>query len=137
MARELNEQQEKFCQNYVLNGNAAAAARTAGYAIKHASASGYQLLKNPLIQERIEELQATMTTEIDVINEAENQYREAVKSGNQQTALKSLELLSRVRGASPDELFLDAGELEKKIIKALEVLGKERVDKLIKKCEFD
>tara|TARA_R100001163_G_scaffold1938_3_gene3077 strand:+ start:2304 stop:2726 length:423 start_codon:yes stop_codon:yes gene_type:complete len=138
----LNEKQEKFCQHYAVHHNAAEAARLAGYAEKYAHTQGYKFLKSdtPLsneINERIKELENELETNVNVIDEIENQYSFAKKEGHTNSAIKALELLSRVRGAhSEDEIDMTPQALENNIIKNLKVLGKEKVMELIKKCGF-
>ena len=138
----LNEKQEKFCQHYAVHHNAAEAARLAGYAEKYAHTQGYKFLKSdtPLsneINERIKELENELETNVNVIDEIENQYSFAKKEGHTNSASKALELLSRVRGAhSEDEIDMTPQALENNIIKNLKVLGKEKVMELIKKCGF-
>tara|TARA_R100001198_G_C5094875_1_gene129855 strand:+ start:165 stop:587 length:423 start_codon:yes stop_codon:yes gene_type:complete len=138
----LNEKQEKFCQHYAVHHNAAEAARLAGYAEKYAHTQGYKFLKSdtPLsneINERIKELENELETNVNVIDEIENQYSFAKKEGHTNSAIKALELLSRVRGAhSEDEIDMTPQALENNIIKNLKILGKEKVMEIIKKCGF-
>ena len=69
---------------------------------------------------RIKELEGEFTTDVDVIEELEKQYEAAKSQGHGQTALKALELLSRVRGNNaedegPDDLDSLEGEIKKSI----------------------
>ena len=83
------------------------------------------------------ELENELETNVNVIDEIENQYSFAKKEGHTNSAIKALELLSRVRGAhSEDEIDMTPQALENNIIKNLKVLGKEKVMELIKKCGF-
>jgi len=53
----LKDQYELFCQEYVANGfNSTQAAISAGYAKSSAYNQGHRILKNPEVQERVEEL---------------------------------------------------------------------------------
>lgn len=52
----LNERQKRFCEYYVACGNAAEAARKAGYSVKTARHQGYRLLTNEHIALYIREL---------------------------------------------------------------------------------
>ena len=70
----LNDKQEKFAQAYILHRNATEAAKTAGYAASSAYNQGYRNLQNGEIKERIEELENTLETSVDVITEIEKQY---------------------------------------------------------------
>ena len=133
----LNDKQEKFAQSYILHRNATEAARAAGYSKASAYNQGYRLLQNDEVKERIEDLEKELTTDVDVVAEIENQYTFAKANGHTNSAIKALELLSRVRGAkSNKELEMTAEELESNIIESLKILGKEKVTELIKKCDF-
>ena len=133
----LNDKQEKFAQSYILHRNATEAARAAGYSKASAYNQGYRLLQNDEVKERIEDLEKELTTDVDVVAEIENQYTFAKANGHTNSAIKALELLSRVRGAkSNKELEMTAEELESNIIESLKILGKEKVIELIKKCDF-
>ena len=70
----LNDKQEKFAQNYVLHRNATEAAKAAGYASDSAYNQGYRLSQNEEVQERINELEKSHETNVDVITEIEKQY---------------------------------------------------------------
>ena len=61
----LNEQQERFCQSYILHRNASEAARAAGYSKEHAARQGHRLLQNEEVIERITELEQNLTTCVD------------------------------------------------------------------------
>ena len=70
----MNEKQQRFCQEYVIDLNATQAAIRAGYSARTAYAIGHKLLKKAEIQERISELQgdlqkATGITAIRVLTE--------------------------------------------------------------------
>jgi phage terminase small subunit len=133
----LNDKQEKFAQSYILHRNATEAARAAGYSKSSAYNQGYRLLQNEEIKERIEDLEKELTTDVDVVTEIENQYTFAKANGHTNSAIKALELLSRVRGAKSDkELDMTTEELESNIIESLKILGKEKVTELLKKCDF-
>lgn len=130
----LKEKHEKFCQNYILHRNATRAAKDAGYSQVSAHNTGSRLLQDTAVQERIQELTANMTTSIDVVDEIENQYNVARTQGQTTSALKALELLSRIRGNNIDTDEITADSLEEEIIKAMEVLGIEKVLELMTKA---
>ena len=133
----LTDKQERFAQAYVLHRNATEAAKAAGYAARSAYNQGYRMLKNDEIVERIADLENELETNIDVIDEIENQYTFAKNSGHTNSAIKALELLSRIRGAKSDkDADISKEGLETSIIEALQILGKDKVDTLIKKCNF-
>lgn len=134
----LNEKQEKFAQSYIIHRNATEAAKAAGYSDRSAANQGYRLINNPEIAERIEDLEKELQTNIDVVDEIENQYTFAKANGHTNSAIKALELLSRVRGSKGDsEKELDKKELKEEIIKFMEIIGKEEVEEIYKKCAFD
>lgn len=51
----LTPKQDEFCRQYLVDLNGAAAARRAGYSIKSAGDTAYELLKDPRIEARIRE----------------------------------------------------------------------------------
>ena len=134
----LNEKQEKFAQAYIIHRNATEAAKVAGYSDRSAANQGYRLINNGEVKERIEDLEKELTTNIDVISEIENQYTFAKANGHTNSAIKALELLSRVRGSRGDsEKELDKKELRQDIIRFMEIIGKKEVDEIYKQCTFD
>ena len=134
----LTTRQERFAQAYILHQNAKKAALTAGYSTKSAANQGYRMLKNEEIKERISDLENELVTNIDVIDEIEKQYTFAKANGHTNSAIKALELLSRVRGAKSDkDIDISKEGLELAIIESLQILGKETVDELVKKCNFN
>ena len=133
----LNEKQEKFAQSYVLHNNATEAAKSAGYAAASAANQGYRLLQIDEIVERIRILENELETNVDVIEELESQYAFAKSNGHTNSAIKALELLSRVRGANSDiNTNLDSETLEGAIIGCLNVLGEDVVLSMLSKCDF-
>lgn len=129
---ELKEKQEKFCQQYVVSRNATKSAEAAGYSERSAYNQGYNLLQREDVKERIKELEGEFTTDVDVIDELEKQYEAAKSQGHGQTALKALELLSRVRGNNAeDEGPDDIDSLEGEIKKSMHVIGKEKIYELL------
>ena len=133
----LNDKQEKFAQSYVLHNNATEAAKSAGYAAASAANQGYRLLQIGEIAERIRILELELETNVDVIDELESQYAFAKQNGHTNSAIKALELLSRVRGANSDvNPNLDSETLEGAIIGCLNVLGEDVVLGMLAKCDF-
>ena len=133
----INDQQERFCQSYILHRNASEAARAAGYVKEHAARQGHRLLQNEEIVERIEDLEKELSTEVDVVPEIENQYTYAKANGHTNSAIKALELLSRVRGAKTDkDIDLDTEKLEETTIDYMKILGKDIVIRMVKKAGF-
>ena len=129
----LNDKQEKFAQAYVLHRNATEAAKAAGYAARSANNQGYRLIQMQEVVDRVQELE----TDVNVIEEIESQYTFAKANGHTNSAIKALELLSRVRGANSDASRLtDKETLETAIVGYLNVLGSDKVFNLISKCDF-
>ena len=133
---ELKIRQEKFCQAYVLYRNATESAKIAGYSEGSAHTQGHRLMQREDIKERIEELEKEVETRIDVVSEIENQYTYAKNNGHTNSAIKALEVLSRIRSAKEDEAPKNVAEIENEIIKYLEVLGEKETSKLFLKCDF-
>ena len=127
---QLNDKQEQFCQNYVLSRNATKAAKAAGYSESSAYNQGHRLLQEERIQERLKELTNEMTTNVDVVSEIEKQYEVARNGGHGTTALKALELLSRVRGNNTDVEDQTTESLEEDIIGIMQALGFEKMFEL-------
>ena len=133
----LNEKQEKFAQSYILHRNATQAAKAAGYAAGSAANQGYRLINNDEVAERVRELENELETNVDVIEEIENQYTFARANGHTNSALKALELLSRVRGNNSDmDTNLDEKSLEDGIVQCLNILGADKVLNMLNKCDF-
>ena len=133
----LNEKQEKFAQSYILHRNATEAAKAAGYAAGSAANQGYRLVNNDEVAERVRELENELETNVDVIEEIESQYTFARANGHTNSALKALELLSRVRGNNSElDTNLDEKSLEDGIVQCLNILGEDKVYSLLEKCDF-
>ena len=132
----LNDKQEKFAQAYVLYRNATEAAKAAGYAGRSAYNQGSRLLKIGEVNERIEDLEKEMETSIDYVAEIEKQYTYATNNNHTNSALKALELLSRLRAPTDEDTPTTVEELEEDIVKSLELLGEERTIKLFTKCSW-
>lgn len=76
---------EQFCQSYLETGNAAAAAREAGYAEDYAAQQGHRLLRRPAVAARLAELRAEIAAR-DCLNpdallvKLEAAYRSALEN---------------------------------------------------------
>ena len=136
MSEQLNEKQEKFAQAYVMYRNATEAAKAAGYSGRSAHNQGSRLLKIASVKERIEDLEKEMETSIDYVAEIEKQYTYATNNNHTNSALKALELLSKLRSPKDEDAPQTIEELEKDIIKSLELLGEERAIKLFTSCSW-
>jgi len=134
----LNEKQELFVQHYILTRNASEAARLAGYSERSARNQGSRLLQEEAIQQRIYDAEQEMTTDVDVISELENQYGYAKGHGHTNSAIKALEILSRVRGnKTNDEDILNVEKIVTDIQSSMKIIGKIEMQKLMKTCEWD
>ena len=124
-----------------IHNNATEAARFAGYTANssHALANtGFRLKNLPEIKDRIKELEDNLETNVDVITEIERQYDFAKSNGHTNSAIKALELLSKIRGAKSDkEVDTSPEGLEQNIINSLNILGKKKVESIISKCDFN
>ena len=133
----LNEKQEKFAEAYVLHRNATEAAKAAGYSAASANNQGYRLMQIQEVVDRVHELEQELETDVNVIEEIESQYTFAKANGHTNSAIKALELLSRIRGSNSDSgLSMDKDTLETAIVGCLNVLGEEKVVQLLSKCDF-
>jgi len=132
----LTTQQEKFAQAYIIYRNATEAAKAAGYSPRSAHNQGHRLIHNEAVLERIENLEREMETSVDVLSELEQQYTAAKNNNHTNSALKALELLSKVKKKDEEVEPKSVEELEQQIVKSLEVLGEERSLKIFMKCEW-
>jgi phage terminase small subunit len=133
----LNEKQEKFAEAYVLHRNATEAAKSAGYSAASANNQGYRLMHMQEVIDRVHELEQELETDVNVIEEIESQYTFAKANGHTNSAIKALELLSRIRGSNSDSSSsMDKDTLETAIVGCLNVLGEDKVVRLLSKCEF-
>jgi len=132
----LLEKHEKFAQAYVIYRNATEAAKVAGYSPTSAHNQGCRLANDPRIKNRIEELEKELETRINVIEEIEQQYVAAKQNNHTNTALKALELLSKVNTKKEEIVPSTILELEADIVKYLEILGEERASKIFLECSW-
>ena len=134
----LDEKQELFVQHYILTRNASEAAKAAGYSERSAYNQGYRLLQDVEVQQRVYDAEQEMTTDVDVISELENQYSYAKGHGHTNSAIKALEILSRVRGNKTNlDDVLNIEKIDTDIQSALKIIGKIEMKKLMKTCEWD
>lgn len=66
---DLTEKQEGFCQAYLIDFNATKAAKAAGYSENTAYSIGWELLRKPEIQARIEELRKETGDKFNITRE--------------------------------------------------------------------
>src|SRR5262245_20560789 len=67
--KKLTEKEEAFCQSYLIDFNAARAARSAGYSEDTAKQIGYENLTKPYIQNRINELREQTGNKFNITRE--------------------------------------------------------------------
>lgn len=99
----LNPRQERFCRLFIESGNAAQAARGAGYCLEHARNTGHRLLKQPRIMRRVAELQSLVADgqcrDVDVLlSKLEAVYRRAIDDHQLSAAARAIELQARLGG---------------------------------------
>ena len=97
----LTDKQERFCQEYVVDLNSAAAARRAGYSKRTANRQGSRLLSNVDIQRRISELRdgRVKRTQVDADFVVERLRAIADQwQKNPSAATRAIELLGRHLG---------------------------------------
>lgn len=102
MAR-IDSRQERFCRQFVETANAVAAARAAGYTSRSLRATGYRLLRNPRISERIAELQRetaqAQCQSIEILlAKLESIFRQACEDHQYHVATRAVELQAKLAG---------------------------------------
>ena len=81
MAR-LTEKQKRFVMEYLVDLNATAAARRAGYSDKRASEIGYQLLQKTTVRAAIQKRQAKLQSKLEITQETVLQELAAIAFAN-------------------------------------------------------
>ena len=99
----LSTRQEAFCRHYAVSGNAADAARQAGYSGRSARQTGCALLERPYIVERLRRIRLSWKrTERDeariVLARLEQAWDAAVASGSAYTMLRVLRFQAEIAG---------------------------------------
>ena len=79
---KLTDKQRRFVAEYLLDLNAAAAARRAGYSAKTAEAIGHENLRKPQIAEEIHRQQRTMQEKLQVTKESVLEELAAIAQAN-------------------------------------------------------
>lgn len=98
---ELNEKQRRFAEFYAASGNAAEAARLAGYSERTARSQGQRLLTNVDVAKYIRELQGEGASErIATIAEVKAFWTAVMNDTEERTSdrLKASELLAKASG---------------------------------------
>ena len=99
----LSTRQEAFCRHYAASGNAAAAARQAGYSERSARQTGCALLERPYVVERLRRIRLSWKrTERDeariLLARLEQAWDAAVASGSAYTMLRVLRFQAEIAG---------------------------------------
>ena len=99
----LSSRQEAFCRHYAVSGNAADAARRAGYSARSARQTGCALLERPWIVERLRRIRASWKrTERNeariLLARLEQAWDAAVASGSACLMLQTLRLQAEIAG---------------------------------------
>ena len=100
--RRLSPQQQKFLDNYIHKDlTQTASARSAGY--KNPNVSAVQLLNNPVVRERMEEMRTELESKYGVtitksVRDMQRLRDEAWQAGNFGAAIKAEELRLKVTG---------------------------------------
>ncbi len=97
----LTLRQNAFCEHFVATGNAALAAREAGYSTRAARYQGHRLSKDPRVQARVRALQSALADTIEpgmILGRLEHLYRLAAQSGRYGSAAYVLSLIGRSVG---------------------------------------
>lgn len=109
MAKLKNAKRERFCQEYVKDLNATQAYIRAGYSKGGAGQSAGALLKNTEIQARITEIQAKVSTKLEITQEKvladlEHARLAALAVGQIGPAIRAGELLGKHIGMWPNKV---------------------------------
>lgn len=110
----LRDKQKRFCEEYVIDMNAAQAAIRAGYSVKASKQVASRLLTYANVQQYIADLrneisQKTQITQELVINQIMEAHEGAISDGNWSAALKASELLGRHLGMFKDKVEHSGG----------------------------
>lgn len=118
----MNQRQQAFCEAYLTSGNAAEAARQAGYSAKTARSIGQRLLTFVDIQEYLErrnqEISEANTASMEEVRQFwTSTMRDAAAKAPDR--LKASELLAKTYGAFVDRLEASGGFIIQEAMKGL------------------
>ena len=97
----LNYRQEKFCAHYSLSGNAAEAARQAGYSERSAYNQGSRLTRDSRVRARVYELRVNRAIQFGPVmafTRLEHLFQKASEAKDYRTAAAILTLQARLAG---------------------------------------
>jgi len=94
--------QEQFCEHYVQHGNAARAAREAGYSSRNAAYTGLRLLRETRIRAHIHQLRQHHAVETvwemeDLFDKLEVVYERALDTRHYHAAVRAIEVQARIK----------------------------------------
>lgn len=118
----MNQRQRAFCEAYLLSGNAAEAAREAGYSPRSARSIGQRLLTfvdvREYLEQRNQEISAANTAQME---EVRRFWTATMRDGNMKPSdrLKASELLAKTYGAFLERLEVDADLKTREIMAAM------------------
>jgi phage terminase small subunit len=100
--RQLKLKQQQFCEYYVHHGNAARAAREAGYSAQNAAQQGSGLLRHTKVRAYIHELRQKHALETvwemeDAVDRLDVIYDAAMSDRNYSAAVRAVEAQTRIR----------------------------------------
>lgn len=90
----LNARQQRFVEEYIINPNAAEAARRAGYTQDKAARQGYKLLNNPEVRAAINDRLDELKTDKTLDQQALLEFLSAVVKGD----VRDVQLMTRLTG---------------------------------------
>ena len=103
----MTPKQSRFCEEYIIDLNATQAAIRSGYSEKTAGAVGFENLKKPEIQKKVEELKAAATEKAEVsVQDVLCGIRSIAEDegATNRDKLKAWELLGRYNGMFTDRI---------------------------------
>lgn len=120
----LNVKQEAFCLHYAKTGNATESYKNAGYKVKNdnaAAASAVQLLRNPKVQERLQEIASEIeSSKIANIKEIQERLTSIMRMEQQEEVV-----MTKGTGEGCSEIkHVSKAPSLKDVIKAAEILTK-------------
>ena len=105
---DLTPEEEIFCREYLLSGNATQAMKATGYEGKNASVIGSKWLRRPRVQKKLsrmrtrDEVQADMTRDI-YLKMLKDTYERAMGDGDYSGANRAMELMGKHLGYLVDQ----------------------------------
>jgi len=103
---DLSPRQERFCEFYAIDPNAARSARKAGYSERSARQYGFQLLHRSDVLQRIAEIKHNIAEQLSsdrdgLLIKVELVYRHSLENRRYHSALRAVELMAKLSGTYP------------------------------------